>query len=268
MKINHMTMKQTFAALGGPTKIGQALGIRPQAVSLWVIRNQIPFERIPSLISIGKSQGIELTPEDLRSDVDWDALSNNDKDQTQKVLHSSNKDFGDALYEDRKLLGFTQEEFCRWLTDFVDTNYFVKQQDLTRWENGAVPFFRNMFPLLAFLKFMFRNIGVESNVLKLILPTPDPDSNWGKEIRKKEDLFKAGEHYYQDQFDRYFIEYRKTSGQKETDEITIISHGDSNIINLVSRRTNKKTIDELAKINNEQAKEIVKLKNVIQALMA
>jgi DNA-binding transcriptional regulator YdaS (Cro superfamily) len=268
MKINHMTMKQTFAALGGPTKIGNALGIRPQAVSLWVIRNQIPFERIPSLISIGKSQGIELSPDDLRSDVDWGALNNTDKDQTQKVLHSSNKDFGTALYEDRKLLGFTQEEFCRWLTDFVDTNYVVKQQALTRWENGAVPFFGNMFPLLAFLKFMFRNLGIESNVLKLILPTPEEDSNWGKELRKKEELFKTGEHYYQDQFDRYFIEHRKTSVSKETDEVTFMSNGDSKIINLVSRRTNKKTIDELAKINSEQAKEIAKLKNVIQALMA
>lgn len=263
-----MTMKQTFTLLGGPTKIGKALGIRPQAVSLWMIRNQIPFERIPSLISIGRNHGIQLTPEDLCSDVNWDALNNNDKDQTQKVLHSSNKDFGVALYEDRKLLGFTQEEFCRWLTDFVDTNYVVKQQALARWENGAVPFFSNMFPLLAFLKFMFRNLGIESNVLKLILPTPDQDSNLGKELRKKEELFKTGEHCYQDQFDRYFIEHKKVSAQKETNKVTVISNGDPKILNLISRRTNKKTVEELSKINDEQAKEIATLKNVIRTLMA
>lgn len=263
-----MTLKQTFAALGGPTKIGNALGIRPQAVSLWVIRNQIPFERIPSLISIGKSQGIELSPDDLRSDVDWGALNNTDKGQTQKVLHSSNKDFGASLYEDRKLLGFTQEEFCRWLTDFVDTNYVVKQQALARWENGAVPFFSNMFPLLAFLKFMFRNLGMESNVLKLILPTPEKDSNWEKEIRKKEELFKTGKHYYQDQFERYFIEHKITPEPKETYKVTVVSNGDPKILNLISRRTNKKTVEELSKINDEQAKEIATLKNVIRTLMA
>ena len=83
MKVHFMTMKQTFAALGGPTKIGNALGIRPQAVSLWVIRNQIPFKRIPSLISIAKSEGIELNPEDLCSDINFDSFS-----KTNVVAHS------------------------------------------------------------------------------------------------------------------------------------------------------------------------------------
>ena len=69
-----MNIKEIVTALGGPTKIGATLGIRPQAVSLWVIHDRIPTARIPSLIRIAKGRGIHLTPEELRADLDWAAL--------------------------------------------------------------------------------------------------------------------------------------------------------------------------------------------------
>jgi DNA-binding transcriptional regulator YdaS (Cro superfamily) len=69
-----MNISEIVKTLGGPTKIGRALGIRPQAVSLWVIHSRIPSDRVLSLIRIAKERGVDLTPEQLRSDLDWAAL--------------------------------------------------------------------------------------------------------------------------------------------------------------------------------------------------
>ena len=69
-----MTPRELISQLGGPSKIGRLLGVRPQAISLWVTKTRIPAERLPTLIRLAKLQGIEVRPEDFRADVDWAAL--------------------------------------------------------------------------------------------------------------------------------------------------------------------------------------------------
>jgi len=62
--------------LGGSTCVGKALGVAPQAVSQWMHRqgNGIPIERVLALIRFGKEQKVLITPQQLRPDLDWDAL--------------------------------------------------------------------------------------------------------------------------------------------------------------------------------------------------
>lgn len=54
--------------------MGRLLGIRPQAVSLWVTKTRVPAERVPTLIRLAREQGLNVSPEEFRSDVDWAAL--------------------------------------------------------------------------------------------------------------------------------------------------------------------------------------------------
>jgi len=62
--------------LGGSSIVGRALGVRPQAVSQWMHRQGrgIPIERVLDLIRLGKTQGVVITPQQVRPDLDWDAL--------------------------------------------------------------------------------------------------------------------------------------------------------------------------------------------------
>ena len=60
--------------LGGPTLIGRRLNIRPQAVSMWVAKGQIPAARVPALVRFARERGLEFGPEVFRSDLDWAAL--------------------------------------------------------------------------------------------------------------------------------------------------------------------------------------------------
>jgi DNA-binding transcriptional regulator YdaS (Cro superfamily) len=62
--------------LGGSSIVGRALGVRPQAVSQWMHRQGrgIPIERVLDLIRLGKKQGVVITPQQVRPDLDWDAL--------------------------------------------------------------------------------------------------------------------------------------------------------------------------------------------------
>lgn len=69
-----MNAKDLISKLGGPSKVGRLLGIRPQAVSLWATKTRVPAERVPVLVRLAKAQGIEVRPEDFRADVDWAAL--------------------------------------------------------------------------------------------------------------------------------------------------------------------------------------------------
>lgn len=66
--------QELIQRLGGPTKIGRFFNIRPQAVSLWASKQRIPAERLPALVRMAKELGLELNPEDVRSDIDWAAL--------------------------------------------------------------------------------------------------------------------------------------------------------------------------------------------------
>lgn len=61
--------------LGGPTAIGRRLGIRPQAVSLWIASERVPVARVPALVRMAREQGVELRPEMLRNDIDWGGLA-------------------------------------------------------------------------------------------------------------------------------------------------------------------------------------------------
>ena len=62
--------------LGGSAYVGRSLGVRPQAVSHWMHRQGkgIPIERVLDLIRLGKKLGVVITPQQVRPDLDWDAL--------------------------------------------------------------------------------------------------------------------------------------------------------------------------------------------------
>lgn len=69
-----MTTKEIIKTLGGPALVAGRIGIRPQAVSLWAIKDQIPAQRVPELERIAKSLGKPIRAEDMRPDIDWSVL--------------------------------------------------------------------------------------------------------------------------------------------------------------------------------------------------
>lgn len=60
-------------ALGGSSIVGRTLGVAPQATSQWA-RRGVPLDRVLGLIRLGKERGVDITPQQLRPDLDWDAL--------------------------------------------------------------------------------------------------------------------------------------------------------------------------------------------------
>lgn len=73
MTDNNLT--NTIQLLGGSSIVGRALGVAPQAVSQWMHRGRgMPIERVLALIRFGKEQGVVIKPQQLRPDLDWDAL--------------------------------------------------------------------------------------------------------------------------------------------------------------------------------------------------
>lgn len=68
------TTKSIITRLGGPAEVSRALGIRPQAVSLWARKGRIPLERVPELLALAAARGLKLTATDLRADYDWGAV--------------------------------------------------------------------------------------------------------------------------------------------------------------------------------------------------
>lgn len=70
-----MNTKELVLKLGGPTKVSQKIRIRPQAVSLWVAKNRVPLDRVPSILRLAKEAGLTITPADIRGDIDWAGLS-------------------------------------------------------------------------------------------------------------------------------------------------------------------------------------------------
>ncbi len=69
-----MTVRDFIKALGGRTAVSQRLGVRPQAISLWLSSEQIPLERVPALLRMAADRRVPVTAEDLRGDYDWEAV--------------------------------------------------------------------------------------------------------------------------------------------------------------------------------------------------
>lgn len=69
-----MFAHQVIAILGGTTAVARQLGISSQAVSLWIRKDRIPAERVPSLERVARIQGLPLRAEDMRADVEWSVL--------------------------------------------------------------------------------------------------------------------------------------------------------------------------------------------------
>lgn len=68
------SLKEIIQALGGPTSVGRRLGVRSQAVSLWVANDRIPADRVPELERLARELGVPVRAEQLRSDIDWSVL--------------------------------------------------------------------------------------------------------------------------------------------------------------------------------------------------
>jgi len=63
-----MTTQDIIKMLGGPVWVSQHLGIRSQAVANW---KRIPLERVPLLLMLAKSMGVQISAEQMRPDVEW-----------------------------------------------------------------------------------------------------------------------------------------------------------------------------------------------------
>jgi len=71
-----MTVKDIIKNIGGPVAVSRRLGIRSQAVSLWIRANRIPVDRVPTLERMCRELGLNVRAEHMRPDVDWAAIRN------------------------------------------------------------------------------------------------------------------------------------------------------------------------------------------------
>lgn len=69
-----MTVREIISALGGPAAVGRQLGVTPQAVSLWALKQRIPADRVPALEGIARGAGVPIRAEQMRPDIPWSAL--------------------------------------------------------------------------------------------------------------------------------------------------------------------------------------------------
>lgn len=69
-----MRTDQIIKELGGPVILAKRLGIRSQAVSLWIAKKRIPAERVPQLERFAVEIGSPIRAECMRPDVDWAVL--------------------------------------------------------------------------------------------------------------------------------------------------------------------------------------------------
>ena len=69
-----MTTAEIIKTLGGPAHLGRQLGIRGQAVSLWIRADRIPVDRVPQLERIARDIGAPVRAEQMRPDIDWSVL--------------------------------------------------------------------------------------------------------------------------------------------------------------------------------------------------
>ena len=69
-----MKVSEIVKMLGGPCRLSKEFGIRSQAVSLWIRKNRVPAERVPTLERIARENGLTLYAEQIRPDVEWHVL--------------------------------------------------------------------------------------------------------------------------------------------------------------------------------------------------
>ena len=69
-----MIVKEIITTLGGPAAIARHLGVTSQAVSLWVIKQRIPADRVPALEALAREAGLPIRAEQMRPDIAWSAL--------------------------------------------------------------------------------------------------------------------------------------------------------------------------------------------------
>lgn len=66
-----MNVSEIVKRLGGPVSIGRHLGIRSQAVSLWIRKDRIPADRVPQLERLARQIGSDVRAEQMRPDIEW-----------------------------------------------------------------------------------------------------------------------------------------------------------------------------------------------------
>ena len=66
-----MKPAEIITKLGGPTAVGEALGVTPQAISIWLAKGRIPLERVDEVLHVARDKGIKLKATDIRDDFDW-----------------------------------------------------------------------------------------------------------------------------------------------------------------------------------------------------
>jgi DNA-binding transcriptional regulator YdaS (Cro superfamily) len=66
-----MNVSEIVKRLGGPVSIGRHLGIRSQAVSLWIRKDRIPADRVPQLERLARELGSDVRAEQMRPDIEW-----------------------------------------------------------------------------------------------------------------------------------------------------------------------------------------------------
>jgi DNA-binding transcriptional regulator YdaS (Cro superfamily) len=69
-----MTVSEIIKTIGGPVAVSREMGIRSQAVSLWIRSNRIPAERVPALERMCKARGLKVRAEQMRPDIEWSVL--------------------------------------------------------------------------------------------------------------------------------------------------------------------------------------------------
>lgn len=69
-----MTVNEIVQRFGGPTAIGNHLGIRSQAVSLWMRRGKVPVARVPELVTWSRKRRLGLTAQMIRPDIAWGSM--------------------------------------------------------------------------------------------------------------------------------------------------------------------------------------------------
>ncbi|WP_423729160.1 helix-turn-helix domain-containing protein [Histophilus somni] len=64
-------IKKTINLVGTQTKLAKLCGVSQPSISIWLNGGKMDVKYIPSLI---KATNGEVTPEDLRPDVDWEVI--------------------------------------------------------------------------------------------------------------------------------------------------------------------------------------------------
>lgn len=69
-----MNTQEIINKLGGPTALGEALGVTPQAISIWLAKGRVPLERVDEVLHVARSMNVKLSATDIRDDFDWSVV--------------------------------------------------------------------------------------------------------------------------------------------------------------------------------------------------